>query len=236
MNLEDYIKQISFKVFQPYTHVPEILLRNMSILGEIDNTNLPENNQETKNLFKNLANIQKMSTFANGAIINKIVKEMSIDECFLNVGLWCGFTFFSGIIGNENKKCIGIDNFSEFSTGDFPKSIFMSEFDKIKNNNEFYEMDYKKYLTESHKQKIGFYIYDGEHDYYNQYQGLKYAEPFFSDNCIILVDDTNLEHVKEANLKFISDSKYDYKMIANIDTKHNMHPTFWNGIMIFQRI
>jgi hypothetical protein len=236
MDLKKFIDSITFNVIQPDTHVPTILLDNMSLLGEMNNTFLPENDIETKELFKSLVSIKKMSTFAVGSIINKIVKEINPEHCFLNVGLWCGFSFFSGIIGNQDKKCIGIDNFSEFSNNDFPKSNFLSDFEKIKYQNEFYEMDYKDYLDENHKSIIDFYIYDGKHDYYNQYEGLKLAEPFFSDNCIILVDDTNIEHVREANLKFISDSKNNYKLIADKKTKHNKHPTFWNGIMIFQRV
>lgn len=238
INLEKFINEITFKIIHPDTHLPNILIEKMSILGEMDNTILPENDLETKDLFKSLIGVEKMSTFAIGAIINKIVREMNQEYCFLNIGVWCGFSFFSGIIGNQSKKCIGIDNFSEFSENNFSKTQFLSKFEKFKYQNEFYEMDYRDYLTEKHNSTIGFYIYDGKHDYYNQYEGLKLAEPFFSDNCIVLVDDTNLAHVREANLKFISDSKNKYKIIADKTTNHNSnrHPTFWNGIMAFQKI
>jgi hypothetical protein len=33
---------------------------------------------------------------------------------FINVGVWHGFTLLSGMTGNPDKLCIGVDNFSEF--------------------------------------------------------------------------------------------------------------------------
>lgn len=204
---------------------------------EIINTILPETNINTENISK-LAFIPKMSTFAIGIIINKIVSEMNKDYCFLNIGVWCGFTFFSGITNNESKTCIGVDNFSEFF-GENSRKFFYDNLNTIfkdYNNVKFYDKDYEDYFANVHKETIGFYIYDGEHSYKNQLKGLQFAEPYFSEDCVILVDDTNFEEVRQSVFDFISQSKNKYEILFDVNTANNCHPTFWNGIIIFRKI
>jgi len=204
--------------------------RKLGLDLEILNTRLPEPNL----VLKSINNIPKMSTYAIGAIINKAVNDMNGSNCFVNVGLWNGYTFFAGLIGNELKKCIGVDNFSEFGG---PKEAFLSRFNKIKSEKHyFYEMDYRDYFKNNHQDKIGVYIYDGEHSYKNQLEGLRMAEPFFSDDCLIIIDDTNKKDPRNGTMDFINQSKYKYSIIFDQKTAHNGHPTFWNGLMVLKRV
>jgi cephalosporin hydroxylase len=239
MELDAFLNNIKFKFVLPNTKTSEYVSDRFSPEEEIANTLLPENNENTE-IIKKLLNINRMSTLANGAIINKIVSELKENELFLNIGVWHGFTFFSGSVGN-NKKCIGVDNFSEF----FPevaKANFYQNYNFFKNslaksqNIEFYELDYEEYFNKIHKGIIGFYIYDGEHSYKNQLKGLELAEPFFSENCIILIDDTNIPEVKQSVLDFIKLSKNKYEIIFDVNTANNCHPTFWNGLIILKKL
>lgn len=235
MNLEDFCKSISFKYIGTKIKTSEDINNRISTQEEILNTIIPQ--LENINEIKNLCNIPKMSTFATGIIINKIVSEIKDETCFLNIGVWQGFTFFSGAINNFTKKCIGVDNFSEFYP-EIAKKAFYENLEILKNSNniEFYEQDYEVYFNTIHKEKIGFYIYDGEHSYKNQLKGLQLAEPYFSDDCTILVDDTNIPEVKKSIIDFISQSQNKYKIIFDVTTANNCHPTFWNGLTIFQKI
>lgn len=209
-------------------------LNHFGLSLEVMNTYIPENRKKMINNLRGLLQIPRMSTFAIGSIISKGIAEMGSDLCFLNVGVWHGFSFLSGIHNNNTKKCIGVDNFSQFGG---PKHEFYQRFTYLKSpEHHFFESDYKTYFSEIHRDMIGFYIYDGEHDYNNQLQGLKVAEPFFADGCIILVDDTNSEDPKQATMEFISNSKNSYRILLDVETLFNMHPTFWNGIMVFQKV
>ena len=115
---------------------------------------------------KELLEIFRMSTFAIAALINKGVSEMQGKYCFLNIGVWHGFSFLAGMKKNDTKKCIGVDSFSQFGGS---KNEFSNRFNKYKSSNHhFYDMDYKDYLMNVHSGKIGYYIYDGDHDYENQ--------------------------------------------------------------------
>jgi hypothetical protein len=175
-----------------------------------------------------------MSTFAIGAIINRVVTEMAGDNAFVNVGVWQGFTLLSGMVGNPHKRCVGVDNFSEFGG---PREVFLRRFAEHRTDRHaFYDMDYVRYFNAVHQGPIGFYIYDGDHSYDHQYKGLQTAESYFSRDCIVLVDDTNAEEPRAGTFDFLAKSKLRYRMLFDARTAENGHPTFWNGIMLFQRI
>jgi hypothetical protein len=96
-------------------------------------------------------------------------------------------------------------------------------------------MDYKEYFATVHREKIGLYLYDGDHCYEEQLRGLQIAEPFFSERCVILIDDTNREAPRQATLDFIRTSAYQYRIVLDQPTCIADHPTFWDGLMVVQR-
>jgi hypothetical protein len=62
------------------------------------------------------------------------------------------------------------------------------------------------------------------------------AEPFFVKGCKILVDDTNWDAPSRATLDFIKSSANSYRILFDKSTRSPRHPTFWNGIMVFERV
>lgn len=237
MTTEEYIKQVGFHFYGPKSkcRTYKAVRRMTRGLGplEVVNTSLPEKKVEASEKLSPLLSVRKMSTFATASMINRIVTNMPGNEAFVDVGVWNGYTLFAGMLGNEDKACVGIDNFSEF---DGPRDPFMERFFKLKSDNHtFHEMDYAKYFSSVHSGSIGFYIYDAAHDYDNQLKGLELAEPFFADDCFVLVDDTNWNEPHQATLDFIERSENEYEMLLDVKTARNCHPTFWNGLMIFRR-
>lgn len=239
MDYLEYIQRISFRFYNPgiypkgFTKLNRLLQRfNLSL--EILNTRLPYHAKITQNRLIDLLEIPKMSTFAIGSIINEGVAQMPRESCFINIGVWHGFTFLAGIVGNPHKRCIGVDNFSKF---DGPKELFLKRFTQYKSPNHFfYDMDYKDYFTTVHAGQIGLYMYDGNHSYDDQRKGLQLAEPFFSNNCFILIDDTNRNEPRQATLDFIQDSSSRYQIILDKTTCIADHPTFWDGLIILQKV
>ena len=161
MNFSEYVQGISFKFVEPKKYFKGFSLLNrwLNSFGmslEVMNTNLPENRHAMINNLSGLLEIPRMCTFAIGAIINKGVSEMKSNLCFLNVGVWHGFSFFSGIQNNQTKKCIGVDNFSQYES---PRDQFYERFSTLSSPcHHFDEIDYENYLKEKHKDMIGFYI------------------------------------------------------------------------------
>lgn len=242
MDYGSYISGISFRFVKPHTPLPSGLrisgifaktLQRFNVLLDVIITKIANDEQAMKNTLYDICKIPRMSTFAIAAMINRGVSQMPDTQAFVNVGVWNGFTLLSGMVNNPRKKCIGIDNFSE-SGG--PREAFKKRFDEYKSENHyFYEMDYIEYFARLHKDPIGFYIYDGSHDYENQLKGLEVAEPFFAEECVILVDDTNWAEPRQGTLDFIARSSYRFRVLLDKKTSSNRHPTFWNGIMILQR-
>lgn len=240
MDYVDFINGITFRFIKPYT--PWALTGYANLfpflrLGtslEFSNTKIDSNELEIKRNLQKICNIPRMSTFAIGAIINRAVSEMQDGQAFVNVGVWHGFMFFSGIANNVGKRCIGVDNFSEYGS---PRKAFLKRFNGYRSAaHSFYEMDYRDYFQCVHKEEIGFYIYDGNHNYKNQLSGLRAAEPFLCENAMILIDDANYREVRQVTKRFISESAYEYRIIFDRATYSNYHPTFWNGIMIIQKV
>jgi len=214
-------------------------------------------NKNAASMVKNLTRLdlttKKMATTHIGLLISMAVSCLDDDECYVNVGTWNGYSFFAGFFLNPNKECIGNDNFSLFTKeysvnatekdkahrnfGDIKEQFYL-EFNRIKTPNAiFKEGDWRDFLSNfrtTTDKKIGFYFYDGGHDFDSQYDALKIVQPYLSQECLILVDDVNLIDVEKANEKFISENP-EFSKIVDIKTPCNRYPTWWNGIQLFTR-
>lgn len=178
-----------------------------------------------------LNDVPKYSTDAIGHMISLMVHKMPVDEAYVNVGVWHGFSLLAGMEKNPDKRVVGVDNFSMLGS---PRSEFMERFEKGKSqNHEFYDMSYQAYFKNSHKGKIGLYFYDGAHDYDSQLDALRVAAPFYAPGCLILVDDTNWDAPRDATSKFVKDGRGRYKVIMDKRTE-TTHPLWWNGLMLLR--
>ncbi len=247
MNYEQFLKGILFRFADPRAARDDEGWYSLSrpdgsrarLLGlpgfplDLFNGALPQNEPQIRATLRELCSIPKMSTFAIGAIVNQAVAQMASDRSFVNIGVWNGFTFLCGLTGNPDRACVGIDNFSQFGG---PREDFLARFDARKSpRHQFHDMDYAEYFARVHQGLIGVYIYDGEHSYENQLKGLQAAEPFFAEDCIIVVDDTNWLDPWQANMDFVARSPQGYRLLLDQTTCQNGHPSFWNGVMVLQR-
>ena len=187
-------------------------------------------------LRKELIKIDSMSTYAIGYLINRICKNLSKSQVYLNIGCWKGFSLIAGMV-NTQCKVIGVDNFSQFSG---PKNEFLNNFNNLKKHNHFfYEQDYKGYFEslDHSKDKFDFYFYDGEHSYDNQLKNLEIVDNFLNIGSLVLIDDINFDEVYEGTLDFINKPNSKFKIVKEIKTANNhCHPSFWNGIMILKKL
>ncbi len=211
-----------------------------NVLREIDVVNTHIHDAHTPLMNIDFLKTPRLSTLAIAYIINRLVHAMPSEEMYLNIGVWCGFSFFAGILGNEQKFCRGVDNFS----GDIVnlgnetiKNIFI-----IQNNifhtprSTFYEVDYETYFQNTHSGPIGVYFYDGDHRPEHTVRGLDLAEPFLAKNAYVLMDDTNDRDVYSITMDFLSNSKETYALVFDEKTPTVGHPTFWNGLLICKKI
>lgn len=238
MSIDRFASEISFRFLRPNARLAlypraNVLLSRLSgkrLQLEVLNTRLPTASRTLRARLSPLLTIPRMSTFAIGAIINFAVSQMPTGAAYVNVGVWNGFSFFSGLVGNPDARCIGIDSFEQFGS---PRREFMARFEQLRTPNaSFYDMDYQAYFRTVHEGPIGFYFYDGHHAYEHQMRGLEAAEPCFVPGTVILVDDTNWDEPRQATLDFAAARPSRYEVIVDRRTADNEHPTLWNGIMM----
>ncbi len=201
-----------------------------------ENTKVNFDNYKFQNFSKKMKSIEGMSTIANAWIINQIASTLNENQNYVNIGCWKGFSLIAGMI---NTKCsvFGVDNFAWKEQG---KKEFYKNFNKNADTQKhhFYEGEYLKFLEDWEKSKkfIDFYFYDGPHSFKDQYESLEIGSTFFRSGTIILVDDTNWEEPREATMQFINKRNSNYKLLSDLKCSHARHPTYWNGLIIFQKL
>ncbi len=251
IDIDKIIENLNFKYVKPnndasqnlnynvnkYLFYLYSLIRNRQLrhFTFYNNTEHLINKQQFESFKKKLFNIEGMSTIANAWIINQIASSLKKDQNYLNIGCWKGFSLIAGMI---DTKCnvYGVDNFAWKEHG---KIEFYKNFNTYKSSNKhfFFEGDYLQFLHEWAKKDkyIDFYFYDGPHTYNDQYQSLEIASTYFRSGSIILVDDTNWDEPREATMNFISKNNEKYKILSDLKCNHAKHPTYWNGLIIFQK-
>tara|TARA_B100001093_G_scaffold515555_1_gene592141 strand:+ start:976 stop:1713 length:738 start_codon:yes stop_codon:yes gene_type:complete len=244
MDVDEILKKIKFQINPSDDYRKAYLFRfkkglykllNLDKKFTFDNCIL-DKDVENLCLRNALLNIDSMSTYAIGHLVNQICSRLSKDQTYLNIGCWKGFTLISGMI-DTSCKVIGVDNFSQFCG---PKKEFFLNFNKYQNKKKhfFYDDDYKVFFKnfEKRDETVSFYYYDGEHSYKNQYENLDIADYFLDKGSIVLIDDINFPEVENGTKDFLNKTKSDYKVLREIKTANNhCHPSYWNGIMILEK-
>jgi len=180
-------------------------------------------------------------------LLQRLVSNMEKDKSYVEVGVFQGMTLISVALSNKNIECFGIDNFSQFDKDGKNKKIIIN---RIKNNEldniTLLEIDFEEALSNLRKyikKPVGLFFIDGPHDYRSQILCLGLIEPYLSDNAIVVVDDSNYLHVRQAN-KDYSMMSPKYTMIYQAYTScHPMNKNngnapehrkgWWNGINVF---
>lgn len=182
-----------------------------------------------------------------GVLQRLAVNFLSEDKVYLEVGVYRGLTLLSVAKEIGNYKAFGIDNFAYFDKDGKNFGIVQSRIEKLGLSNvSIINQDYEDALenlsNELKGKKIGVYFIDGPHDYRSQLVCLLLAKPYLADDAIILVDDSNYRHVRQANRDFLI-SHPEFKLFFESYTEH--HPLnvpesqrakflngWWNGINI----
>ncbi len=168
------------------------------------------------------------------------------NEVYLEIGIFQGLSLISVSKVFEGKT-FGIDNFSQFDPDKRNFNLYKEHCLRlgIENANLIncdMEIALKNLPDYIGERKIGLCFIDGPHDYRSQLMCLILARPYLSDNAVIIIDDSNYRHVRQANDDFLS-AYPSFKLVFERYTKahpRNMSPEkreeakegWWNGINV----
>ena len=172
------------------------------------------------------------------------------DCCYLEVGVFQGLTLLSVAHANRGLPCFGVDNFA-FLDPDGRNQALVHErkarlgVDNASLINSDYEDALEELSTHLGQHRLGVYFVDGPHDYRSQLVCLLLAVPHMSEHGVIVVDDANYLHVRQANRDFLV-SHPEYRLLFEAYTP--VHPGnldggpleaarrgWWNGVNIIVR-
>lgn len=199
-------------------------------MTQTDIENIYRNQERFEMIRDATTDIPKYSTYAIGSIINWFVEQMPVEQCYLDVGTWQGFSLVSGAVGNPTKHCIGVDDFSQ--TDGFTEVINnIVPYQNI----YFHRGGYQKYF-QKHTWPIGVYHYDADHREDCQCYALMLARPFMQKDSVIIIDDWSWEHVKTATYNFMKWSNGGFEIIyeESYDNKPIEDCNLWNGLAILK--
>lgn len=209
---------------------------------------------ETSGLMKDVEN-DILTGYSGEKIIGALQRLTSLfseekDVCYLEVGVFQGLTLLSTANACFSVHCYGIDNFAYFDPENQNYSIVKERTERLGLTNvSIINQDYEDALqdldTYIGDQKIGVYFVDGPHDYRSQLMCLQLAVPYLHENAVIIVDDCNYRHVRQANRDFLV-SHPEYKLAfeayspchplnMDADQEEEARKSWWNGVNLLVR-
>ena len=169
------------------------------------------------------------------------------DACYLEVGVYRGLTLLNSAQAAPELPCYGIDNFKFFDVKQKNQSIIEQRREELSLQNVYLiNADYEEAITHlaSHigERKVAIYWIDGPHDYRSQLMCLLLIKPYLHPQAVILIDDCNYAHVRQANHDFLVTNS-EFKLLYESYTKaHPLNMTdtqkeaaqqgWWDGINI----
>ncbi len=167
-----------------------------------------------------------------GALQRLTQLSSPLGGCYLEIGVYRGLTLLSVAVACPETRCFGIDNYAQFdrdgeNQGIVEASRVTLAADNARVINEDYEDAFAALPRTLGTQKIGVYFVDGPHDYRSQSMCLQLALPHLHDQAIIVIDDCNYAHVRQANRDFLVVNP-QFKLVFDAYTR--AHPNNMTGI------
>lgn len=147
-------------------------------------------------------------------LINQLV-DLAPQPRYLEVGSWAGSTACSAMFANACAVTC-IDNWSEFGG---PRAAFDAATEQARSeliDFRVIEEDFRK-VDYAPIGQFNIYLFDGPHEYQDQYDGVVMAQPALTDEHILIVDDWNWAQVRQGTIDAIA--HLNLRMISGIEIK-----------------
>lgn len=168
-------------------------------------------------------------------------------HCYVEIGVYRGLTLTSVGHAARDVAVFGIDNFSQFDPDGRNRSIVLQQLathrlDNVSLIDSDFEVALERLQEHLRGASVGTFFVDGPHDYRSQLMCLELMWPHLAPSAVIVVDDSNYRHVRQANRDFLAIHP-EYRLLFEAYTP--CHPNYmdeqqmrdarqgwWNGVNI----
>lgn len=190
----------------------------------------------------------------SGAALLALLADVAAVVCdasnaYTEIGVYRGLTL-STVARHTPAPCVGIDDFSLFNADATNRRIAQERLDRGGcDHATLADMDFEVALRRwpdlGHTaESIGLLFIDGPHDYRSQLMALLLGRPHLRPGGVIVVDDANYAHVRQASYDFLA-AFPDWALVVEVTTPG--HPDvvtpaeraearsgWWNGVHVLQ--
>jgi predicted O-methyltransferase YrrM len=175
--------------------------------------------------------VENLATENTLALLNLAASCLEDDEAYVEVGVFHGASLVASMLGNEDKRFVGVDSF-----------VFRgAALDKVRANLALFGLEPPPILVGDAFElvpsgalgdvTIGVWYYDAAHSYEAQIEGLRMAEPWLAPGALVIVDDTDWDHVDRAMDDYLGQQPRA-RRILTVDGKSRGAPQWWEGMQV----
>ena len=175
--------------------------------------------------------VENLARENNLALLNLAAACLEGDEAYVEVGVFHGASLIAAMLGNEDKRFVGIDSFA----------FRDASLEKVEANLARYGLSPPELLVGDAFElvpagaladtRIGVWYYDAAHSYEAQLDGLRIAEPLLAPGALVIVDDTDWDDVARAMDDYLAEQPRA-RRILTIDGKSRGAPQWWEGMQV----
>jgi hypothetical protein len=158
---------------------------------------LPGQLADTSRFAAILEDVPGLAKPHNLALLNVAARCLDEGESYVEVGTFHGTSLISAMLGNAGRDFVALDN---WSMGDGSRAQLDANLDRYSLEATMIEGDAFETLRSDAlvSRTVGVYYYDNGHEYEQQLDGMRLAEPYLASPSLVIVDDTDWERVERA--------------------------------------
>jgi predicted O-methyltransferase YrrM len=175
--------------------------------------------------------VENLARENNLALVNLAATCLGPGEAYVEVGTFHGASLIAAMLGNEEKRIVGIDGFG----------FREASLDRVRANvaglglhdpemvvGDAFELVPGGFLGDM---RVGVWYYDADHSFEAQLEGLRIAEPHLAPGALMIVDDTDWEDVERAMDAYLSEQPRARRVLT-IDGNTRGAPQWWEGMQV----
>jgi predicted O-methyltransferase YrrM len=175
--------------------------------------------------------IENLACENNLALLNLAASCLDEAEAYVEVGVYHGASLIATMLGNDDKRIIGIDSFG----------FRDASREKVEANVDRFGLTSPELIVGDafelvpggalRATPVGVWYYDATHSYEAQLEGLRIAEPWLVPGALVIVDDTDWEDVVRAMDDYLAEQPRARRVLT-IDGNTRGSPQWWEGMQV----